>query len=85
MCRNNLAVLLEDEGRLEEAESVSENLELWEDLAAGDPSSPDNRSKVALTVDNLAVLLEKTGRKPEAERCLQRVVELRTSLTKDFP
>ena len=84
--RNNLAVLMEDQGRLDEAEKLQRhNLALWEGLAAGDPANPEYRSKVALTVDNLAPLLEKSGCEKEAEQCLRRVVELRRSLTEDFP
>src|SRR5262249_6773906 len=86
VARNNLAIALENDGRFDEAEKIyRRNLELWEGLAAGDPSIADYRSKMALTVDNLSVVLFKLGRTAEAERGLRRVVDLRSGLTQDFP
>jgi tetratricopeptide (TPR) repeat protein len=82
----NLAISLENDGRLDEAErTYRRNLELWQGLAAGDPSNSDYRSKMALSAENLSVVLGKLGRTAEAEQGLRRVVDLRSGLTKDFP
>jgi tetratricopeptide (TPR) repeat protein len=87
MAQNNLAAFLEVHGRqLDEAERLYRRiLGFWEGLAAGDPSNPGYRSRLALTLDNLSGALAKTGRNLEAEKALRRVVELRAALTRDFP
>ena len=84
--RHNLAILIEDDGRIDESERMHRlNLKFWEEMAASEPSNPNNRSKVALTLESLAVLLEKTGRKAEAEPVIRRGVLQRAALTKDYP
>ena len=63
-----------------------QNLALWEGWPPVIPPTPITVSEGgALTVDTRAPLLEKRGRENEAEQCLRRVVELRRSLTEDFP
>ena len=84
--RHNLAILIEDDGRLDESVTIHElNLKFWEGLAASETSNQNARSKVALTLESLAVLLEKIGRKAEVEPVIRRAVRQRSDLTKDFP
>ncbi len=84
--RNNLAVSMENLGRLDEAEKIHrQNLEVWQALAAQDPSVIDYRSKTALALENLCSVLKKMSRKPEAEQSIRRSAELRSALTKVMP
>jgi tetratricopeptide (TPR) repeat protein len=84
--RHNLAILIEDDGRLDESVTIHElNLKFWEGLAASETSNQNARSKVALTLESLAILLEKIGRKSEVEPVIRRAVRQRSDLTKDFP
>ena len=86
LSRHNLAILIEDQGQLDESEKIHRlNLKFWEGLAASEPSNADYRSKVALTLESLAVLLEKTAATRAPTRCSAARPSQRSSITKDFP
>src|SRR6185295_2984562 len=65
----NLARLLADSGRAQEAEDAYQAaLKLSQQLAANFPSVPEYRHALAASHNDLGILLQSTGRALDAER-----------------
>jgi serine/threonine-protein kinase len=83
---NNLGMLLEGDGRLDQAEDAyREALEIQEALLEREPTVPGHRWHLARTSNNLGVLLLAEGRLPDAEAAARKALKLQEALAAEFP
>ena len=81
MTLNNLAILLIDMGRPEDAKiKYDRALEMRESLLSTDPENIVYQSQVATTLNNLGNLLSDMGRNKDAKNKSERALEMRESL-----
>jgi tetratricopeptide (TPR) repeat protein len=82
----NLGLLLQNTGRLKEAEGEYRRaLDLFQQLARDFPAVPEYRQELAASHNSLGLLLQNTGRLQEAEGEYRRALDLFQQLADDFP
>jgi tetratricopeptide (TPR) repeat protein/tRNA A-37 threonylcarbamoyl transferase component Bud32 len=83
---NNLAVLLDDVGKDQEAVQIYRRLlQESEQQLARDPAAKDIRRAKAVALNNLAQLLRRSQSQGEVEPMLRESLALREQLVSDFP
>src|SRR5258708_4744522 len=83
---HNLARLLRDTGRFQEAEQLLRRaVDLNKELAASSPAVPEYRQRIGGALVALGEIMERTGRPREAEEIRRQTLQIFLNLQSEFP